>query len=149
MRHMFGVDDPISYVTSVIICMLTHHTDTLTDSNDQLRGHNYVLTHEKGSMRLTVTKVNRDSLWTQRRPRCTRVARFILLTHFPCRFNISYIISSFSTYLTPAMNVGRLCSIWSCLSLIHIPSLIRPNQPVQFHKTPSEPMSYISNRTGV
>ena len=62
MRHMFSVDDPISYVTSVIICMLTHHTDTLTDSKDQLRGHNYVLTHEKGSMTLTVTKTTSDAL---------------------------------------------------------------------------------------
>ena len=62
MRHMFGVDDPISYVTSVIICMLTHHTDTLTDSKDMLRGHNYVLTLEKGSITLTVTKVNSGSL---------------------------------------------------------------------------------------
>ena len=62
MRHMFSVDDPISYVTSVIQEQLTHHTDTLTDSKDQLRGHNYVLTHEKGSMRLTVTKTTSDAL---------------------------------------------------------------------------------------
>ena len=38
MRHMFSVDDPISYVTSIIQEQLTHHTDTLTDSKDMLRG---------------------------------------------------------------------------------------------------------------
>ena len=44
---MFSVDDPISYVTSVIQEQLTHHTDTLTDSKDMLRGQNHVLTREK------------------------------------------------------------------------------------------------------
>ena len=59
---MFSVDDPISYVTSVIICMLTHHTDTLTVSKDMLRGHNYVMTREKGSMTLKRTKTISDAL---------------------------------------------------------------------------------------
>ena len=92
MRHMFSVNDPISYVASVIICMLTHHTDTLTDSKNMFRCQNHVMTREKAQMTLTGTKVKSDSLQTQSRPRCTRVARFIFLTPFPCRFNTQLMI---------------------------------------------------------